>query len=282
MHDLIHKVAVVTGGASGIGLAPARRFLAEGMKVALLDLHQEALAAAQQSLAVGADRLRILQVDVTDRAGMRAAAEATGRAFGNVHVLCNNAGVGGNVPLDEATGQDWDRVLGVNLGGVINGLLSFLPGIKSHGEGGHIVNTGSITSLVPMAGPIGIYTTSKFAVRGLTEALRMTLAGTSIGVSLLCPGIVSTNIVREDPAAHAFLTDFGMAPDEVAGRVLQAIRDNSPYVLTHGEFRDEVRDLAAALVAAFPDPRSVDPRRLSMETARAQADWPLRGLGPRR
>lgn len=139
------KVAFITGGASGIGFGMAQVFLKSGMKVIVADVLQERLDEAARILGASTNRdYHFIKVDVTDRKAMAAAADEAERVFGKVHVLCNNAGVYGNLPIESATYEDWDWVLGTNLGGVVNGLVSFLPKIIAHGDGGHIVNTSSM------------------------------------------------------------------------------------------------------------------------------------------
>jgi NADP-dependent 3-hydroxy acid dehydrogenase YdfG len=167
MKQVEGKVAFITGGASGIGFGMAQAFLRSGMKVMIADVLQERLDEAARILAQGTNRdFRTIKVDVTDRSMMAGAAAETERAFGKVHVLCNNAGVYGNLPIENASYADWDWVLGVNLGGVINGVVSFLPKMIAHGEGGHIVNTSSMAGTIPLPSAGGLYSTSKFAVRG--------------------------------------------------------------------------------------------------------------------
>ncbi len=193
MKDVAGKAAFVTGGASGIGLGMVRALASAGMRVAVADIEEEALERARVSLASTGANVFALRLDVTDRAAMAEAAERTEQAFGKVHVLCNNAGVfvsGSTVRMRYA---DWDWVLGVNVRGVVNGVQAFLPRIASHGEGGHIVNTASMAGLWSGRGGL-VYNTSKFAVVGLSEAMRADLEDRNIGVSVLCPGVVDTNI----------------------------------------------------------------------------------------
>ena len=145
MKQVEGKVAFITGGASGIGFGMAQVFLKSGMKVVIADILQERLDEAARVLAQSTNRdYHFIKVDVTDRAAMAAAAAEAERVFGKVHVVCNNAGVYGNLPIESASYEDWDWVLGVNLGGVINGIVSFVPKMIAHGEGGHIVNTSSM------------------------------------------------------------------------------------------------------------------------------------------
>jgi NAD(P)-dependent dehydrogenase (short-subunit alcohol dehydrogenase family) len=196
MRDVAGKIAFITGGASGIGLGIAHAFVDAGMRVVLADLRPDHIHEALgefvtrgQSKSVHAIRL-----DVTNRHAMAVAAEETERVFGKVHVLVNNAGVGIQGPFKGITYSDWDFGLAVNLGGVINGLQTFLPRIRAHGEGGHIVNTASLAALVPMPPRFVIYQTAKAAVVSLSECIRAELAQENIGVTVLCPGPVRTNI----------------------------------------------------------------------------------------
>jgi len=293
VRDVEGKVAFITGGASGVGLGMARAFVAAGMRVAIADIRDDHLEAATNELGGAAHSIRL---DVTDRAAFARAADETERALGPVHVLCNNAGINLFNDLADATYQDWDWVLGVNLGGVVNGVVTFVPRIKAHGEGGHVVNTASMAAFV--AGPgAGIYTTAKFAVHGLSDALRWSLLPHGIGVSMVCPGLVKSKIYESDlirppelstdttPADADFmrilpgLHEAGMEPDEIGEKVLRAIRQNDFYVFTHPDHRDELREIFDETIAAFPD-EPVPPDRLAVEEgrragkARALAAWP--------
>jgi len=286
MKDVAGKVAFITGGGSGIGLGMAQVFMRAGMKVVIADIRQEFLDQAMALLGPASGSVHAVRLDVTDRAAMARAADEAERVFGKVHVVCNNAGVNFFAPIDECTYQDWDWLLSVNLGGVVNGVQTFVPRIKAHGEGGHIVNTGSMASFI--AGPsAGIYTTSKFAVRGMTESLRWTLAPVGIGVSLLCPGLVNTQIHhsvdirpaalsqdtgQQDPAFMTRLAELqlvGMDPVEVAEKVLRGIRNNDLFIFPHPEFKEELREIFNEVLSALPtDVASADPRRLAFEGRR--------------
>jgi len=293
MRDVEGKVAFITGGGSGVGLGLARAFVAAGMKVAIADVRDDHLEEATAALGDGVLAIRL---DVTDREGFARAADETERALGNVHVLCNNAGVNLFNDIADATYQDWDWVLGVNLGGVVNGIVTFVPRIKAHGDGGHVVNTASMAAFV--AGPgAGIYTTAKFGVHGLSDALRWSLLPHGIGVSMVCPGLVKSKIYESDlirpaelstqvtPADEEFmrilpgLHDAGMDPDEIGEKVLRAIRRNDFYVFTHPDHRDELREIFDETLAAFPD-EPVPADRLAVEEGRragkaaALASWP--------
>jgi NAD(P)-dependent dehydrogenase (short-subunit alcohol dehydrogenase family) len=286
MMDLDGKTAFVTGGASGIGLGIAGALLEAGMKVMVADRRpdhiDEALAGRRQW--VESSRLHAICLDVTDRTAMAAAADETERVFGRVHVLVNNAGVGLQGPFNGITYADWDFGLGVNLGGVINGLQTFLPRIRAHGQGGHIVNTASLAALVPMPAAFVVYVAAKAAVVTISETIRDELARERIGVSVLCPGPVRTNIhqvsenrpphfgvgeaYRQAENAGATKVPFPsmMEPAEVGGLVLKAVRNDELYVITHGEWRSMAAARHAALLAAMPE--KVDPALMAMLESR--------------
>jgi NAD(P)-dependent dehydrogenase (short-subunit alcohol dehydrogenase family) len=280
------KTAFITGGASGIGLGMARAFLEAGMKVMLADLRQDHIEAALAELERSghAGRVRAIRLDVTDRAAMSAAAEATERAFGQLHILANNAGVGIQGPFKGITFADWDFGLAVNLGGVVNGLQTFLPRIRAHGDGGHIVNTASLAALVPMPAQFVIYQTAKAAVVTLSEGIREELRLENIGVSVLCPGPVRTNIhelAKNRPAQFGVGDAFRaaeqaggaqvhfpsmMEPATVGELVLKAIVNDELHIITHGEWKAAAERRHAAVLAAMPD--KLDPALLAMLQAR--------------
>jgi NAD(P)-dependent dehydrogenase (short-subunit alcohol dehydrogenase family) len=284
MKDVAGKVAFITGGASGIGLGMAKVFLRNGMKVMVADLCDEHLEDAKRELSAAGAPCRFMKVDVSDRKDMARAAEETVEAFGRVHILCNNAGVSTNAPMEEASYEDWDWVLGVNLGGVINGIVSFLPKIRAHGEGGHVVNTSSMAGIIPLTSQGGIYCASKFAVRGLSDSLRLALGRHDIGVSVLCPGLTKSRLMSSEKLRPKHLaskakfettsqhgispSNAGMDPVEVGERVLLGIKRNEAYILPHGEFLDEVRGLFDEILAAFPRDQQASPDRLAFEAAR--------------
>jgi len=275
------KVAFITGGASGIGFGMAQAFLRAGMKVVIADVSQSNLDDAAARLGPG-DAHHFLRVDVTDRAAMAAAADESERRFGHVHVLCNNAGLPASVPMTAAVFADWDRMLDVNLNGVINGVVTFMPRIRAHREGGHIVNTSSMAGIVPLPDLGGIYTTSKFAVRGLSESLRLALAADGIGVSLLCPGLTKTRIFDQMSGAGKSGSDEGldsrfirglehaMDPLLVGEAVLRGIRRNDAFILPHAEFMDEVRTLHEEIMSSFRTDIEIDPERAALESGRRQ------------
>ncbi len=280
VRDVTGKVAFVTGGASGIGLGMAQAFLAGGMKVVIADLLRLHLEQARSILA--GQPAHFIELDVADRPAMARAAEETLRVFGKVHVLCNNVGVSQRTGIDEATYADWDYVVGVNLGGTVNGLVTFLPRIKAHGEGGHVINTSSMAGMIPVPAFAGLYAATKFAVRGLTDSLRLALGPHRIGASVLCPGMTRTRATTagdlyrsahsagSEPGESRETIDFGMDPREVGERVLQAILRNEPYVFPHGEFKEEVREHFEEMLAAFPVDQQADAVRLERERRRAR------------
>jgi NAD(P)-dependent dehydrogenase (short-subunit alcohol dehydrogenase family) len=274
MRDLTGKTAFVTGGASGIGLALGRAFAQTGMKVMLADIETDALAAAVKSLHDVASDVRGVTCDVADPASVERAAQASYEAFGNVHVVCNNAGVGGGSGIDDISLDTWRWVLDVNLMGVLHGIRTFLLHIRTHGEGGHIVNTASMAGMNSGLG-FSPYSASKFAVVNMSEGLATQLKPLGIGVTVLCPGFVRTRIWQSgrnrperygptrtpDPASPAGrlaaqlaeLGRSGLDPTDVAAQVLTAIRENELYVFTHSDanWRAELAERFAAILAAM-------------------------------
>jgi NAD(P)-dependent dehydrogenase (short-subunit alcohol dehydrogenase family) len=285
MRNTEHKVAFITGGATGIGFGIAQAFAAAGVKVILGSRNGAALRAAVDALtATPGCVARAIEIDVTDRACVQRAAQLANDQFGRIDILCNNAGVNLLGAMDEATYDDWDWLLGVNLGGVINCLVSFLPYIKAHGAGGHVVNVASMGSFIPGAAA-GIYTTTKAAIRGLSECLRLNLGKHGIGVSLLCPGLTQSRIYEahrgrprglhhtafpvtdEQVTRLAAVHDTGKDALEVGRITLAAVRENRFYVFPHSEFRDEVAEHCQEVLAAFTD-EVPDPRRMVFEELR--------------
>ncbi|MEC9253180.1 MAG: SDR family NAD(P)-dependent oxidoreductase [Pseudomonadota bacterium] len=277
MRDVTGKVAFITGGASGMGLAMARSFAAAGMKVAIADVEQDALDRVKAEFDASNAEVITLQVDVTDRAAMEAAADATEAAFDKVHVLVNNAGVAVGGSLDQMSYEDWDWVMGVNLDGVVNGLQAFVQRIKAHGEGGHVVNTASLAGHFAIPG-LGVYTATKYAVVGISETLRADLKQHDIGVSVLCPGVVNTNIFdsgRNRPSHLQGETDTAkmvlsedvaepereqrmaemmaqaLDPAVVGDMVLHSIQEDEFYIFSHPEVEPMVSGRAAEVTDAF-------------------------------
>ena len=272
MRELAGKTAFVTGGAAGIGLALGRAFAQAGMKVMLADIETDALQAAVKSLQEISPDISGTICDVADAASVERAAQASFDAFGRVHVVCNNAGVAAGGGIDHISLDNWRWVIDVNLMGVLHGIKSFLPHIRAHGEGGHIVNTASMAG---MQGGLGFspYGASKFAVVGMSEGLSLQLKPHGIGVSVLCPSYVRTRIGESgrnrparygqsqplDPASPAAALvaeiarniDAGLEPDAVAARVLAAIRDDELYIFTHPGMRAEVEGRFGAILAAM-------------------------------
>jgi NAD(P)-dependent dehydrogenase (short-subunit alcohol dehydrogenase family) len=260
------RVAVVTGGAGGIGMAMARAFAARGARIVLADLDEEALATAEKELTTAGAEVLGVQTDVTRRESLALLADMALRRFGAVHIVCNNAGVvENNAPVWEYSLGDWGWVLGVNLMGVVHGIRSFVPRMLDGGEPGHVVNTASIGGLIA-GSAMPIYIVSKHAVVALSECLYNDLSrrGAALGVSVLCPGWVRTAIVdsdrnRENPpdlsakvrrSRDRFRTgiDGGIDPDTVGTIVLDHIKDDRFYILTHPHWKDIVADRFDAIM----------------------------------
>ena len=280
--DLFGKTAFVTGGASGIGFGIVEALLARGVKVMIADLRTDHLAEARERLSHHRDVLT-LAVDVIDRDQMHDAAQRMLDLFGGCDILVNNAGVGANPPVDSVTYSDWEWVLSVNLWGPINGIMEFLPLMLSRGEG-HIVTTSSMAGLLPTAENY-IYAASKYAVRGMSDSLRLSLAPRGIGVSVLYPGLTRSRMLQSEENRHPrFRTvaaqpppsggpvappkESGMDPREVGEAVVEGIIDNRGYIISHSEFRDELSEHFESILAACPPAQDIDPGRLMLENAR--------------
>ncbi|WP_428027908.1 SDR family NAD(P)-dependent oxidoreductase [Altererythrobacter sp.] len=271
MQDLAGKTAFITGGASGIGLGIAKAALGYGMNVVIADIRDDHLAEGEAELG-GGDRVLALKLDVTDREAYARAADAAEAKFGKLHLLINNAGVAVVGPTELATFQDWDWVMNVNLGGVINGVVTVLPRILAHGEGGHIVNTSSMSGMVPVGGTT-IYSAAKAAVLTMMECMRPELEARGVICSAFCPGAVQSNIAQAGETRPDELAESGyaeadkrrqsggdhfhlyMTKEEVGERVLEGILNDELYILTHAEFLDGVSDRAKAMVASVPAKR---------------------------
>jgi len=245
-------VGVVTGGASGIGRALAESLAAEGAAVVVADVDEAGLAETVKRIEARGGRALAVRTDVSDRAQVQALADRAFSALGRVHVLCNNAGVAIWGGLETATHRDWAWTLGVNLWGVIHGLEAFLPRMIAQRDGGHVVNTASMAGLIASQG-LGVYNTSKYAVVGLSETLAKDLRPYGIGVSVLCPMGVATQIrasernrpatLRNEKPASTPVDLIGrtLDPDTVAAMTIAAIKDNRLYVITHEEGLEPLR-----------------------------------------
>jgi NAD(P)-dependent dehydrogenase (short-subunit alcohol dehydrogenase family) len=252
--SLVGRVAVITGGASGIGRALALALAREGADVAVADVDEAGMAETVAAVeALGRSGLAI-RTDVADRASVLALADRVEVRFGAVDVLCNNAGVVVHGGLERATHQDWAWVMGVNLWGVVHGLEAFLPRMIARGAGGHVVNTASMAGLIASQG-LGVYNTTKYAVVGLSETLAKDLRPYGIGVSVLCPMGVDTRIrdaarnrppaLRNPPGAvpagEVTLMGRTLDPETVAAQTVLAIRTGALYVITHEEALEPIR-----------------------------------------
>jgi NAD(P)-dependent dehydrogenase (short-subunit alcohol dehydrogenase family) len=273
MTDIAGRTAFITGGANGIGLGIARAFAGAGAKLALADLDAEALDSARTELSARTPT-EVFQLDVRGRDAYARVADAAEAALGPVSLLVNNAGVAGGAPAAKMTYELWDWGMGVNLQGVINGVQTFLPRMAERGGGGQIVNTASGAGLVE-AGSGVLYHTAKFAVVGMTEALRAELAPLGIGCTVLCPGPVATDIIarthqlqprRDQPlaagpereAAEARIRQMtswlarGVQPDAVGQMVLQAVLENRLYIHTDRVVYAAIEARTKALLDAMP------------------------------
>ena len=266
MREFAGKTAFVTGGARGIGLSMGYAFAKAGMHVMLADIEAKPLEQAVAAFKGNLPEVRSVVCDVRDYAAVERAAQITLEAFGKVHVVCNNAGVSGASGAENISLQDWRWVIDINLMGVVHGVKAFLPLLKTHGEGGHIVNTASMAGFLPGTG-FGAYTATKFAVVGISEALATELEPQGIGVSVLCPGWVATLITESrrnwpkdygapppsGPMAEQFaeLVRSGMAPSEVAALVLKAVQNNELYIFTHPHMRPPLEKRVDRFLAAY-------------------------------
>jgi NAD(P)-dependent dehydrogenase (short-subunit alcohol dehydrogenase family) len=293
MKDLAGRTAFVTGGANGVGIGIVRTLLNEGCKVAIADIRQDSIDQALKSL----DNREVMgvQLDVASRDGFKAAADAVEAQFGPVSILVNNAGVNLFQPIEESTYDDWDWLMGVNLHGVINGVQTFVPRMVERVKagqqvGGHVINTASMAGFLSSASP-GIYNTTKAAVRALSESLRYSLLQYGIGVSVLCPGLVKSLIyasdaIRPDDLKWAMkavdnsavermqgVHEFGMEPDVIGARVIEAVKANRLYIFSHPDHKDELREVFDYILDHYQDyPK--DPgfdQRVAFEKFRADA-----------
>lgn len=274
MKDFAGKTAFITGGVSGIGLGLAKVAAEAGMKVAITYRREDSLKPIKAWFAERPNLvLHPVKLEVTDREAWVRAADEVEAALGAVDLLCNNAGVGVIGPMEQATYADWDWVMGVNVGGVINGVVNMVPRMIARGRGGHIVNVSSVGGLAAL-GTAGVYCASKFAVVGLSEALRSDMVPHGIGVSVYCPGPVKSNIAEAGAKRPADLAETGykppaapdepvkgsisfvdawMEPEEAGRRILEGVRENRLYILSHPELRGAIRERHDAIEASWPN-----------------------------
>ena len=292
MKDFAGRTAFVTGGANGVGIGLVRALLAQGCNVAIADIRAAHIDAALRVL--DNPRAMGVQVDVSSRADLSRAADAVEAKLGVVTLLFNNAGVNLFQSIEESSYDDWDWIMGVNLHGPINGVMTFVPRMIRAKQGGYVVNTASMAGFLA-AGVCGIYNTTKFAVRGLSGSLRASLAQHGIGVSVLCPGLVKSYIYASDeirpeglkagakPVNTEFVQrlaqvhEFGMEPDVIAARVLEAMREDRFHIFSHPEFRDELAEVFGEILGDFRDypadpghPQRIDFEKTRRESYRKQ------------
>jgi NAD(P)-dependent dehydrogenase (short-subunit alcohol dehydrogenase family) len=257
------RVAVVTGAGSGIGRALALALVRAGARVVVADVDEAALADTRQAIESRTGEALAVRTDVADLAQVQALADQAFARFGAVHVLCNNAGVVVHGDLPSATREDWQWVIGVNLWGVIHGLLAFLPRMIAQGSGGHVVNTASMAGLIASQG-LGVYNTTKYAVVGLSETLAKDLRPHGIGVTVLCPMGVATRIREAERTRPAHLRSAArpdapavtligrtLAPEAVAEQTLAAVRRGELYAITHPEGLEPLRRRFARMERAI-------------------------------
>jgi NAD(P)-dependent dehydrogenase (short-subunit alcohol dehydrogenase family) len=282
MKDLAGKTAFVTGAASGIGLGIATALAQAGVKVMLCDIEEVALAKALADLKLTNVDVDGAKADVSLKGELRAAADATVARYGKVHILVNNAGIGGGGPYGRWTDASWNWTLGVNLMSVVWGVEIFGPLIEAHGEGGQIVSTASIAGLIAGAGPA--YSVTKSGVVALSEGLRVALAPRGIGVSVLYPGFIRTRIMNsrrnvpqrfagaiEEPPTEGRVAEFvkmvedrvsnGIDPLYVGELVREGIEQDWPYIFTDSEFESSIDERFAAIKQGFDRIRGREPRR---------------------
>jgi NAD(P)-dependent dehydrogenase (short-subunit alcohol dehydrogenase family) len=280
MKDIEGKVAFITGGASGIGLGIAKACAKYGMKVVIVDSRQDALDEAMKYFKEKNLPVHPIKLDVTDRVAYAKAADEAEAVFEKVHLLVNNAGVASGGPVWMMTYKDWDFSMGVNVGGTINGLVTILPRIMKHGEGGHIVATSSTGGLAAVGGVV-TYNTTKYALAGMMETVATDLQDKNIGASVLVPGPTTTNLgpstfanrpehlrnegqtwpprmppPPKDGQPRPPMPDFSkifMDPVEMGERVIRGIRRNDLFIITHPEFKDGFNARNEAIMRACPD-----------------------------
>ncbi len=276
--DIAGKTAFITGGASGIGFGIAQRLLANGARLVLADIRQDHLDEAKQFFEERQEgrNVHTIQLDVSDRSMMREAAKECEAVMGGPDILVNNAGIDPSGPFEQATYQDWDYGIAINLMGPINGIMEFAPGMRARGRGGHIVNTASLAGLTPMPSFMAIYAVAKAGVITLTESIRDSMAQDNIGVTVLMPGPIKSRIhesgqnrperfrsgsgfrENEEQLAQRVVADSWMEPTEVGDMIVDAIQNNKLYVSTHGNWKDNVEQRFQALMASMPEAKPID------------------------
>jgi NAD(P)-dependent dehydrogenase (short-subunit alcohol dehydrogenase family) len=272
MQNLTDQVAVITGGASGIGLALARAFAEQGCRVVIADIEEAALEKAAASLPEGTLTVR---TDVSKAADVAALANATLERFGRVDILCNNAGISTFNTIDNQTLEDWKWVLDVDLWGVIHGVHTFLPIMKKQGTPAHIINTSSVAGLLSGVPYIAPYAVAKVGVVSISETLQaeLAMAGSPIKVSVLCPSGVNTSVMeaeRNRPAEtgtetrtedaeqmrlyirSGFTGPDGKEPEEIADMVIDAVRNDRFWIITHNDLQSTIEARVAGLLDAIP------------------------------
>jgi NAD(P)-dependent dehydrogenase (short-subunit alcohol dehydrogenase family) len=276
--DIAGKTAFITGGASGIGFGIAQRLLANGARLVLADIRQDHLDEAKQFFEERQEgrNVHTIRLDVSDRAMMREAAKECEAVMGGPDILVNNAGIDPSGPFEQATYQDWDYGIAINLMGPINGIMEFAPGMRARGRGGHIVNTASLAGLTPMPSFMAIYAVAKAGVITLTESIRDSMAQDNIGVTVLMPGPIKSRIhesgqnrperfrsgsgfkENEEQLAQRVVADSWMEPTEVGDMIVDAIQNNKLYVSTHGNWKDNVEQRFQAIMASMPEAKPFD------------------------
>lgn len=279
MENIQGKVAFITGGASGIGLGITKACVKYGMKVVIVDSRQDALDEAMVYFKEKNQPVHPIKLDVTDREAYAGAADEAEKVFEKIHVLVNNAGVAVGGPVQNMTYKDWDFCIGINIVGVINGLVTILPRIIKHGEGGHVIATSSTAGLTAVGFNV-VYNTTKYALAGMMETIATDLQDLNIGASVLVPGPTATNLgpstfanrpehlknegqtwppkppagapPRRPPNMPDFRKVF-MDPVEMGERVVRGIRRNDLFIITHPEFKDGIIARNEALLRACPD-----------------------------
>lgn len=271
--DIEGTTAFITGGASGIGFGIAQRLLANGARLVLADIRQDHLDEAKQFFEERQQgrNVHTIRLDVSDREQMREAAKECEAVMGGPEILVNNAGVDPSGPFEQATYQDWDYGLAINLMGPINGIMEFTPGMRRRGKGGHIVNTASLAGVTPMMSAMAIYAVAKAGIITLTESMKDSMAKDNIGVTVLMPGPIKSRIhesgqnrperfrdgsgfrENEEQLAKRVVSDSWMEATQVGDMIVDAIRNNTLYVSTHGNWKAQVTQRFQDIIASMPE-----------------------------